>query len=422
MEIVGLVIVAALVIFGAPIWTAILAGATVSLVAGYGLEPQMIAAVMYDKVNVIALIPVPLFFLCGEALYLGGASKPLVEFLNKFMGHIPGGPAYAVIIACAIMAAMSSTAMAAVAGFAPIMVPMMMQMGYSKKFAIGLLVASSSLGPLIPPSIPLIVFGYITETSVKSLYSAAFLPGALLALLLAATVFVHTKRGHYTSPPPASWRDRWQALKKAWPVLLMPVFVLVPIYAGWDTPTEAAVVAAVYSLFLGLFVYRELTLRKLWEACSRTIHVTTMIFAILMAAFLLNLVLVYMRVPFELGDLITGAGLNQASFLIVVILLYLLMGAFLDPSSILIVVSPILLPTVISLGISPVLFGVLAVISVEIACITPPYGVTLFAASGVLRERFSFVAASCFMFYPALIVGQLLIAYIPKIALLVPGL
>jgi C4-dicarboxylate transporter DctM subunit len=399
-----------------------MAGALVSLVAGQGVDPIAVVAIMFSKVNVISLVAVPLFVLCGELLARGGSAKPLIEFFNKFMGHIPGGPAYAVILACAVMASMSSIAMAAVAAFAPIVIPMMTEMGYSRRFSIGLLVTASTLGPLIPPSIPLILYGYITDTSVKDLYSAAFLPGALVAMLLAVTVFVYSRRGHYVPPPQASWKERWWAVRKAWPVLLMPIVVLAPIYLGWDTPTEAAAVAAVYSLFLGLVVYRELTLRKLWEACSRTVHVVSAIMVILMAAFLLNTALVYMRVPFTLSDAITGAGLNWATFLMVLIVLYLLMGCFLDPSAMLLIVTPLLFPTVQNLGISPVLFGVLVVMSIEIAGVTPPYGITLFVASSVLGEKFHSIARACFMFYPALIVGQLLVAYVPKISLFLPGL
>jgi len=406
---------------GAPVWIAAAAGGMVSLVAGQGVDPIAIIAIMFSKVNVISLVAVPLFVLCGELLHRGGSAKPLIEFFNKFMGHIPGGPAYAVILACAVMASMSSIALAAVAAFAPIVIPMMSEMGYSRRFSIGLLVTASTLGPLIPPSIPLILYGYITETSVKDLYSAAFLPGALMAGLLAIAVFIHTKRGHFVPPPPASWKERWQAVKKAWPVLLMPVAVLAPIYLGWDTPTEAAAVAAVYSLVLGFVVYRELTLRKLWEACSRTVHVVSAIMVIMMAAFLLNTALTYMRVPFTLGDAITNAGFNVATFILVLIVLYLLMGAFLDPSAILLIVTPILLPTIQELGISPVLYGILVVMSIEIASVTPPYGITLFVASSVLGEKFHFIARACVMFYPVLIIGQLLVAYIPQISLFLPG-
>ncbi|MBM3131497.1 MAG: TRAP transporter large permease [Chloroflexi bacterium] len=422
MEVFGLVVLALLVAIGVPMWLSILAGSAISLVLGYGMEPHMMFSIMYDKVNVTSLLAVPLFFLAGEALYHGGASRPLVQFFNKYMGHIPGGPAYAVILACTVMAAMSSTAMAAVAGFGPIMVPMMEQMGYSRRFAIGLLVSASSLGVLIPPSIPLIIFGFVTETSVKDLYSAAFIPGALMVVLLALTVFIHTRRGHYSSPPPASWRERWDALKTGLPVLMMPVAVLVPIYVGWVTATESAVVAAVYSILLGFIVYRELTVSKLWSACVRVAHLSSMLFAVLAVAFLLNLVLVYMKVPMDLGDALSSVGFNWMALLALMVLLYLVMGAFLDSSTILIVMSPILLPAVVEQGISPVLFGVLTVISVELAAITPPYGITLFAASGVLREKFSLVARACFMFYPALIVGQLLIAFFHKIALWLPGL
>jgi len=421
MVIGGLVLLVVLVMLGAPLWVALIGGASVSLLIGYEIDPLVVTSLVYNKVNVSTLLAVPLFIFLGELLHLGGGAKPLIVFLLRFMGRIPGGPAYAVIIGCAVVAAMSSTAIAAVAGFAPIVVPMMMEMGYSRKFSVGLLIAAASLGPTIPPSIPLIVFGFITETSVKDLYAAAFLPGALLAALLAVTVFVHSRRGHYAMPPPSSWGERWQALWKALPVLLMPVVILVPIYVGWDTPTEAAGIGVAYCLLLGFVFYRELTLKKVWQASLRSARITSMVFAILMGAVLVNLVLGYMEVPQDIGDGVANMGLSRAPFLLLVIVLYLAMGAFLDPTAILLVVSPMLMPTLAELGISPVLYGILVVISIEIGAITPPYGFTLFTASAVLREDFGFIARACFLFYPALIIGQVMIAYIPQIALFLPG-
>lgn len=421
MAIWGLALVALLVLAGAPLWIATISGSAVALLLGYHLDPVILTGLIYEKINVYALLAVPLFILAGDLLNRGGSTVPLIDFLNKMMGHIPGGPAYAVIIACAVLAAMTSGGMAATAGFGPIVVPMLVKMGYSKRFATGLLITGASLGGTIPPSIPLIIFGYITETSIKDLYAAAFLPGAVIALLLAVMVFIYTRRGHFKKPEPSTWQERRAAAVKAIPVLLLPVLVLVPIYTGFNTVTEAAAVAVVYSLILGLFVYRKLDRNHMWQACKRTGQLTSALLLLLIGAMMVNLVLTYMRVPHSLGNAMTESGLGSAGFLFTVMIVFLIMGMFLDPSAILMIVAPMLMPTVISLGISPVLFGVLVVVSIEIAGITPPFGINLFTAGSVLKEDFGFVARSCFMFYPMMILGQLLIAYVPAIALWLPS-
>jgi len=420
--VVGLAILVALVAMGAPMWVALGIGGAVALIAGYGIDPTVLFTVMYNKMHSVTLIAIPLFILAGEVLARGGGSPSLMRFLNSMMGHIPGGPAYVVIIACVLFAAMASGGQAFIAAFAPLMLPMMVGMGYSKKFSLGLMITAASIGSLIPPSISLIIYGFITETSVKDLYTAAFVPGLILAALLAITVFIYTRRGHYIQPPRASWQERRQALREAWPVMIMPLVVLVPIYLGACTATEAAAIAVFYSLFLGFVVYRKLTLRGLWEGCIRTIHVTGLLMAIIMGAFMLNMVLVYMRIPFSLGEMLAGAGFSWPALISIIIVVFLLMGTVLDPGAILIISPPILLPSLLMLGYSPVAFGIVTVIGLELAVITPPYGINLFTAAGVLGEKFDFVARSCLMFYPAIIIGLFLVALVPQISLFLPGL
>ncbi|MFC1963027.1 TRAP transporter large permease [Chloroflexota bacterium] len=416
----GIGILIALLVLGVPIYLSIFVGVIFLVIYVMGVDPMVMAMVPFDKVNQFVLLAIPFFLLAGQLIAIGGAGKPLVKFLSALMGHIPGGPAYVIIVACTIFAAMSSTSIAAIAAFGPVVVPMMLQMGYGKKFSLGLLIVASTLGPLIPPSIPLILYGVIAEQSVRTLYTAAFIPGLLLAFLLSVTVFFWSRRGHYTKPPRSSWTERWQAFKEAWPVLLMPVVVLIPIYAGLVTPTEASAVCAVYALLLGTVAYRQLKLRQIWQALRQTVAACAMIYFILMAAFMLNLVLTYIRIPFELSEALSNAGFSAGIFMLMVIIAYLIMGMILDQSAILLVSVPILLASVIAQGISPIVYGVFAVVAIEIASVTPPYGITLFATCGILRERFELVARSCILFYPAVIVGFFLIAYVPQITLFLP--
>lgn len=421
MATAGLILIVVLVLLGAPVWAAVLAGASIALWA-WGMAPEVMASVMFTKLANMGLVAVPLFIFAGQLLAVGGIAKPLIDLLSRFMGHIPGGPAYAIIGACVVFAAMSSSGLAAMAGFAPVALPLMQKTGYSKRFSIGLLICASALGPLIPPSVYLIIFGFLTEQSVKDLWSAAFFPGFMLAAFLAVTVFIHTRRGHYVAPPRATWRERREALWRAGPILLMPVIVLVPIYAGWDTATEAAAVAVVYTLFLGFVVYRELTPRKVWESAVVSAHLVSMIFLIVAGAFMLSLAFTYMRIPFKLTDFIAGAGFGSLSFPIFIIVLFLSMGMFLDPNAILMILGPLLMPVVLSLGINPLAYSVLVAVSVEIGVITPPYGLVLFAGMGILKEDFGTITRSVLLFYPALILGQFLIIYVPQISTFLPGL
>ncbi len=416
-EWLGIGLLIAMVVAGVPIWLALGVGGSLALMRGFDLDPQLIVSMTYNHINNVTLLSVPLFLLVGETLSRGGCAKPVVRLLISFMGHIPGGPAYVVIVACMIFAAMSSGGMAFIAGFGPLIIPMMMEMGYSKRFSIGLVVTAASLGVLIPPSIPLIVYGFVTETSVKDLYSAAFVPGGVLALLLALTVFFQTRRGHYQRLAPASWAERWAAFKEGWPALLMPPLIVIPIYTGVCTPTESASIAVVYSLFLGIVVYRKLSVGQLWQACISSGRLFSMLMMILATAFMLNQALVFMRVPFELGDALIDANMSWALFMFVVIIAFTLMGMFLDTNALLIIAPPILLPALIDLGYDPIVFGVVTVIAIELAIITPPFGMALFVAAGVLDEDFETVTRACFLFYPAMIAGLLLIALVPDIAL-----
>ncbi|MFC2058227.1 TRAP transporter large permease [Chloroflexota bacterium] len=422
MEFIGIAVLIALVILGIPIYLSILIGACVIVVLVMDLNPITVTGVMFNSVSSYILVSVPLFVLSGQLIGRGGCLKPLANLLNAFMGHLPGGPAYAIVIACVVFAAMASSSMAAIAGFAPVAIPLLTRLGYSKKFAIGLVLVSGSMAPIIPPSVSLILYGFVTQTSVITLWTAALIPGLVQAALIMFTIWIHSRRGHYQRLPSMSWAERWKALKEGWPILLMPAAVLGPLYGGIATPSEAASIAVGYSLVLGLFIYRGLNLKELWRACLFTVEMFAAVFALVMGAFLLNMVLVYLRVPFNLSDGLANLGMNWAGFMGLMFVTYFLMGAFLDPSSILLISVPILMPTIVAMGVSPIVYGVFTVNCLEIAGLTPPYGLLLFAAAIILKEDFFFIVRSMIMFYPAVIIHPILIAYIPQMSLWLPHL
>jgi len=411
-----------LLLLGVPVYLGLFAGAILLTTFALDTNPIQLVIWSFSRIDGYLLLPVPFFLLSGQLMTYGGSARPLLKVLMSFMGHIPGGPAYVIIAACVIFAALSTGAMPAIAGFGPVVIPLMTKMGYDKRFAIGLLVASAALGGLIPPSVPLILYGYIAGESVRTLYSAAFIPGFFLAFLLCVTVFFWSRRGYYTRPPSATWGERWEALKKGWPVMLMPVVILVPLYAGVVTATETSAIAAAYALLLGLVVYRELTWGKILHSFRWTVQICAMIFFIIVAADLLNKALVTLRVPFELSEALSSAGFSAGIFMLIIIIAYLLMGMFLDPTAILLISVPILLESVVGMGISPVVYGIVVTVAVQVACMTPPYGIDLFAAVGILKEPFHIVARGTFLFYPAMMGGLLILAYVPDITFALPRL
>lgn len=414
-----LVVLAAL---GVPLFLSCLAAVAFAVFVVMDVDATFMMQNSFLFSKSFVLVSVPLFILSGQILAASGAVPPLIKLFNAFLGRLPGGPAYALILGCMLFGAMSSSALAAVAGFGPIVVPMLVQLGYSRMFAVGLLLAASTLAQLIPPSIQLIFYGFIAQESVLDLWTAGVVPGIIVAILLGVTVFVQTKRGHYETLPAADWGERWVALKQSWPVMLMVPIVLAPLYAGIATPTEVSAIAVVYSLFLGFVWYRGLTMQAFWDACRMTARMMGIIFIIILMFLLLNIALTHERLPFTLGEWMSDLGGGWMVFMLVATVAFLLAGAIIDPSAMMFIAVPILLPTIAVLGIDKISFGVFTTFATNLAIITPPYGLLLFATMPLLNLPFTFVARACLMFYPALIVGMLLVAFIPELSTWLPNL
>lgn len=417
MELLGILALVVLVLAGVPIFLAIFVCSMILLVVAVGIDPVLPMSVMFGRITHITLLAVPLFILMGQILALGGGGPPLIRLMNAFMGHIPGGPAYALIIGNMMLAAMCSSPLAGIAGFGPVMVPLMLSLGYSERFTIGLLICSAVLEPLIPPSILPIMYAFIAgpivdePMSVITLWTASILPGVLLAFLLGVTVYIHTRRGHFQRLPRADWTERWQALKEGWAILLMPGVVLGPLYGGYATPTESAAIGLLYIILISIFVYRGLNLKNAWQASAQTALILGMVFCILMGALLLTVALSYTRLPFDIADWLVDQGLPWYVFLMANLFLFILMGMFLDAAAITLISVPLLLPAVQDLGISPVTYGIFSFLAVNLAMITPPYGMLIFATMGILNKPYEFIVRSCLLFFPALVLGMLICTF-----------
>jgi C4-dicarboxylate transporter DctM subunit len=298
----------------------------------------------------------------------------------------------------------------------------MVDYGYDKGFACALVATGGTLGILIPPSITMILYSALTDTSVAHLFMAGMIPGLLVGLILmAASVLLCIKR-RYVVHPPVTWKRRWHAFKKGGPVLLMPVIVLGGIYSGIWAPTEAAAMSAVYGIFICRFFYRELNLKKLLEILSESMSLTAVVLCIAAAAKLLAMVLTYTRVPIQITEFAARAGVTPLVFLMLINAVFFLFGMFLDTIAILYIVVPTVFLTLVSLNIDLVHFGIIMVLNTEIALITPPFGMNLFTISSVAAHPVENIYRNIYPFVLAMVVGLLLITYLPKISLFLPAL
>ncbi|MFC1925511.1 TRAP transporter large permease [Chloroflexota bacterium] len=427
-SVIGLLALILLVILGVPIFLAMFVAVILILFVGEGTGPISTLNQMFGDLSSLTLLAIPLFLLVGNILAVGGAGRPLMRLMNSFLGHLPGGPAYAVILANIVVAAMCASPIAGIAAFGPLMIPLLKECGYSERFAYGLIICSATLEPLIPPSVITIMYSYIAAPMVQiqqspniiTLWTASIIPGLVLALLLAITVYIHTRRGHFKRLPPASWSERWAALKQGWSILLMPVAVLLPLYAGWANATESAAIGLVYVCFISVVIFRGMDLRTFWGACHSTMRALGTVFVIIMGAVLLMMAVKNAHIPQDIAEWLGDLGLAWYFLIFVILIAYILMGMFLDPSAIVLISVPLLLPSIEDVGFSVIVFGIFATLAVNLANITPPYGLVIFATMGVLNKPYGFIVRSILLFIPALVIGLLLVAFIPGLCTWLP--
>lgn len=420
----------ALILIGVPLYLAILSCAAIIMTLSLHIDTYQPLAVMFTRVADYNMLAIPLFVFLGSILSMGGAGKALIKLFNTFLGHIPGGPAYGLVFASVLVAAMCAHPMAAIAGFGPLIVPMLIQLGYSEAFSIGLLLASASLAPLIPPNTIAIIYTVIANPvitpnviNVTTFWTAAIVPGLVLAAMLCATIFVYCRFGKQTQTlTKSNWADRWAALKDSWPIVLAPVAILGPLYANWANPTEVAALGCIYILVISRFFYKGTTWKTMWAASVSTLRVLGAIFLIIMASLLLTNVIVRAHVPQDITSWISNMGLNWWMFMAAMVVVYFLMGMFLDPSAIVLITVPMLLPATVTLGLNPYAFGVFTCIAVVLAGVTPPYGLTIFATQSILSKPYATVAKGCVMFVPTLTLGMILVGYIPALSTWLPTL
>jgi C4-dicarboxylate transporter DctM subunit len=368
----------------------------------------------WDALNQDVLLPIPLYMLAGAIMAEGAIAERLIRVMRALAGPIPGGLAVATCLSCGLFAAIVGSSTVTLLAVGSIMYPALLQAGYSKSFAIGLICAGATLGIIIPPSIPLILYGVMTATSISDLFLAGVGPGLLLmGLFTAYSVAMNWQRRTGT------WelRELLGSLRDGIWAMLMPVLILGGIYSGQFTATESAAVAVVYALVIELFVYRKLNLRSLLRVSTETTRLLGGLFPVLMMALALNKFLTFEQVPGRIVDALSAWLNSPAEFLVVTNLLLLLVGCIMDIGSAILILAPILQPVAEAQGMHPVHFGIMMTVNLEIGYLTPPLGLNLIVAMTAFRENFWFICRSVLPFIGLMLMGLAIVATWPALSL-----
>jgi C4-dicarboxylate transporter DctM subunit len=382
----------------------------------------VLAQRFFYTMQVYPLLAIPFFILAGMFMTTGGVAKRMIDFANALLGHFRGGLAMAALLACALFAAVSGSSPATVVAVGTVMIAGMAASGYQREFAAGLICTAGTLGILIPPSIVLVVYGAVTETSIGHLFMAGVLPGILLMLALMAVVSIRARRQDLPRQPRASIGTILRTGRDAVWGLFLIVLILGGIYSGAFTPTEAAAVSAVYALVIAVFVYRDLRLVDVPKVLVGSARVTAMLMFIIANAFLFAFVLTTEQIPQDVSAWIIDLGLPPWAFLLVLNLLMLVAGNFIEPASVILILAPIMFPIATALGVHPVHLGIIMTVNMEIGMITPPVGLNLFVTAGVAEMSVSEVLRAALPWLAVLLAVLLLITYVPAISLSLPVL
>jgi len=381
-----------------------------------------VALKLFTGIEKFEIMAIPFFILAGNFLTHGGVAKRMINFATAMVGHWHGGLALGGVLACALFAAVSGSSPATVVAIGSIILPAMVKQGYPKGFGAGVITTSGALGILIPPSIVMVMYSVTTNTSVGQLFMAGVVPGIMLAFLLGLTTWFLARKHNYPRMKKATWGERWQAfLKSAWGLLLI-VIVMGGIYSGKFTPTEAAAVAAVYAFFIAVFVYKDLRLKQVAKVLLDSASMSAMLLYIITNAVLFSFLMTSEGIPQAMAAWITGQGLGVVTFLLVVNVLLLLAGNVMEPSSIVLIMAPILFPVAVKLGIDPVHFGIMMVVNMEVGMCHPPVGLNLYVASGITKMGISELTVAVLPWLMTMLGFLVLVTYVPQISLWLPNL
>ncbi|TYP55451.1 TRAP transporter large permease [Thermosediminibacter litoriperuensis] len=412
---------AVLAILGLPI-AVVLGLSSIVALATYTEIPLMVVAQrMFTATDSFPLMAIPFFMMAGALMETGGISRRLINLANKIVGGLPGGLALVGIVTCMFFAAISGSGPATVAAIGSILIPAMVDAGYDLGFAAAVMAAAGAIGVIIPPSIPMVTYGVVGGVSIGSIFLGGFGSGIVVGLSLIIVAYVISKkRGYRGSEKRSSFIDLLKAIKDAFWALLMPVIILGGIYGGIFTPTEAAAVAVVYGFIVGFFIYRELKIKDLPRIFINTAVSTSVVMFIIATAQVFGWIMTSQRIPEAIAQGFINFSSNPYVILLLVNILLLIVGCFMETNAAIIILAPIFIPLMIKIGVDPILFGIIMVVNLAIGMVTPPLGVNLFVACGIGKLTLERISKAVVPFILAMVVALVLITYIPDISMFLP--
>lgn len=408
-------------VLGVPIAVAIGLSVLVSFIY-VDMPVAAMAQRMYAGVNSFTLMAIPFFMLAGALMEVGGMSRRLIRFANSLIGMLAGGLAHVQVLASCFFAALSGSSPATTAAIGSALIPEMNRRGYPREFSAAVQSVAGTIGTIIPPSIPMVVYGVVGNQSIGKLFAAGMIPGILYALALMVMIYFVAKKRNYVSATEFSAKECWLSFKDAIWALLVPIIILGGIYSGVFTPTEAGAVSVVYGLLAGVFIYKELNFNNMMEVVAKSATNTAMVLLIISAAAAFSWLLNIKGVAASVGTWFAATAGGPVVFMLLVILLLLAMGCFMEAVASVLIVTPVLLPVAISLGIDPIHFGVVLVMTLSLGMSTPPVGENLYIASSIAGISFEKLVQNIWPFIIVAIIAVLIITFLPVISLFLPNL
>jgi C4-dicarboxylate transporter DctM subunit len=379
-----------------------------------------VALKLFTGIERFEIMAIPFFILAGNFLTHGGVARRMINFASSCVGHWHGGLALAGVMACALFAAVSGSSPATVVAIGSIILPAMVAQGFPKRFGAGVITTSGALGILIPPSIVMVMYSVATNTSVGQLFMAGVIQGLVLATMLGLTTWWRARKNNYPRLPRASWGERFRTFRESVWGLLLIIVVIGGIYSGMFTPTEAAAMSAVYAFFVAVFVYKDMPLKKVPKVLLDSANMSAMLLYIITNAVMFSFLITNEQIPQAMAAWMLDRGLGMITFLLFVNVLLLVAGNVMEPSSIVLIMAPILFPIAIKLGINPVHFGIMMTVNMEVGMCHPPVGLNLYVASGITKMGITELTIAVWPWLLTMLVFLVIVTYWPGLSLWLP--
>jgi C4-dicarboxylate transporter DctM subunit len=409
-----------LLLIGFPIYLLLIVTALIALIFATGTQPTVIQSVIFGSLDSFPLIAIPFFIFAGEIMGQGGIAKRIVTWVVSVVGGIRGALAVTTIASSEIFGAMSGSSVGTVAAVGRLLLPSLRESGYPDRFSTSLISASGAIAVIIPPSIPLIIYGVVGQQSVPVLFVAGILPALLIGIIDIVYVMIYAKQKRIPLTQGARWSNIWLATKDAGWALGTPVVIFGGIYGGIFTPTEAAGMAVVYAFLVSMFIYKDINWQKLWSITVSAAQLNGQILVIVTAAGLYSWFLTTSGLPQTMIAAIQSFHIGAAGTLLLFNVILLLVGSFLEPAPAILILAPLFLPVVTALGIDPIHFGIIIAVNLSLGTYMPPFGLNLFASHSLFQAPLSMLYKGVVPFLAINLIGLMIITYVPQVSLALP--